>query len=141
MQLSQRTLYAMRAVFELAKHKGQGPVKIAEVAKAQAIPRRFLEVILSELKQGGFVESRRGSEGGYVLGRSPEELTVAEVIEFLQGPVGPVACLSDESAVAECPLRAYCVFRGMWEQVRDALSNVYKNTTFSDLVKREEEPA
>jgi len=141
MQLSQRTLYAVRAVFELAKHKGQGPVKIAEVAKAQAIPRRFLEVILSELKQGGFVESRRGSEGGYVLGRLPEELTVAEVIEFLQGPVGPVACLSDGSAVAECPLRAYCVFRGMWERVRDAVSNVYKNTTFSDLVKREDEPA
>jgi Rrf2 family cysteine metabolism transcriptional repressor len=140
MELSQRTQYAVRAVFELAKRRGQGPVRIAEVAKAQAIPRRFLEVILGELKQAGFVESRRGSQGGYVLGRSPDQLTVAEVIEFLQGPLGPVACLSDESAAAECPLRTCCVFRGMWEQVREAVSNVYKNTTFSDLVKRADEP-
>lgn len=141
MQVSQKSLYALRAIFELAKRKGQGPIKIAEIAKAQAIPRRFLEVILSQLKQAGFVESRRGSEAGYLLVRSPEDLTVGEVIEFVEGPVGPIACLADKSEVNQCPLFPQCIFRSMWEKIRDAISNVYDSTTFSDLVKQENEQA
>jgi len=141
MQVSQKSLYALRAVFELAKRKDQGPIKIAEIAKAQAIPRRFLEVILSQLKQAGFVESRRGSGAGYLLVRLPEDLTVGEVIEFVEGPVGPIACLVDKSEVSQCPLFLQCIFRSMWEKIHDAISNVYNSTTFSDLVKQENEQA
>lgn len=139
MQVSQKSLYALRAVFELAKHKDQGPTKIADIAEAQAIPRRFLEVILGQLKQAGFVESRRGSEAGYLLVRSPEDLTVGEVIEFIEGPVGPIACLVEKSDISQCPLFPQCIFRDMWEKIRDAISNVYNSTTFSDLIKQENE--
>lgn len=139
MQVSQKSLYALRAVFELAKRKDQCPTKIADIAEAQAIPRRFLEVILGQLKQAGFVESRRGSEAGYLLVRSPEDLTVGEVIEFIEGPVGPIACLVEKSAISQCPLFPQCIFRGMWEKIRDAISNVYNSTTFSDLIKQENE--
>ena len=139
MQVSQKSQYALRAIFELAKRRGQGPVKIAEIAKAQAIPERFLEAILSQLKQARFVESHRGSEGGYVLVRSPEDLTVGEVMEFVQGPVGPIACLIAKSEASKCSLHGHCIFRGMWEKLQHAISNVYNSTTFHDLVTQEAE--
>ena len=137
MFLSQKCQYALRAIFELAKRKDrQGPVKIAEIAKAQAIPVRFLEVILSQLKQAGFATSQRGSKGGYLLIRSPSELTVGEVIRFMQGPVGPVDCVAGVSK-GKCPLYSNCAFLAMWEKVQKAVSDAYDNTTFQDLVDQE----
>ena len=135
--ISQKCQYALRAVFELAKRGGHGPVKIADIAESQAIPARFLEVILSQLKPGGFVESRRGKQGGYMLARSPRRLTVGEVIRFIEGPFGPVACM-DSAPDAGCPLHGDCVFLGMWERVREAVSGVYDTTTFENLIKEEE---
>ena len=137
MLVSQKSQYALRAVFELTKRLGQGPVKIAQIAQIQAIPTRFLEVILSQLKQGGFVESRRGNEGGYMLARKPGNLSVGEVIEFVQGPVGPIDCISGSSKAGECPLYGGCVFMSMWQEVKDAISIVYDKTKFSDLVEKE----
>jgi len=133
MLISQKCQYALRAIFELAKRRGNGPVKIADVAKAQAIPVRFLEVILSQLKQGGFVESRRGSRGGYELARLAPELTVGEIIRFVEGPFGPVVCAMGNRN-SECPLYGNCVFLPMWEKVRVAISAVYDTTTLQDLV-------
>ena len=136
MQVTQKSLYALRAVFDLAKCRGQGPKKIADIASAQAIPQRFLESILSQLKQAGFVESCRGNDGGYVLIPLPKELTVGQVMEFMQGPVGPTACLIDKSRVNECSLRSDCIFMGMWKKIHDAILDVYNNTTFYDLMKQ-----
>jgi Rrf2 family cysteine metabolism transcriptional repressor len=138
MQLSQKCQYALRAIFELAKRNGRGPVKIAEIAKAQAIPVRFLEVILSQLKQAGFVSSQRGNKGGYMLIRPSDELTVGEVMRFMQGPVGPVECLVGGSK-SKCRLYGNCAFLPMWEKVQKAISDVYDNTTFRDLVDQEKE--
>jgi Rrf2 family protein len=86
MPISQKTQYAVRAVFELAKRQGRGATKISEIAEAQAIPQRFLENILNHLKGGGFVESVRGKEGGYLLVRPAKELTVGQVLRFVEGP-------------------------------------------------------
>jgi Rrf2 family protein len=134
--VSQKCQYALRAIFELSKHEGEGPVRIADVARAQAIPPRFLEVILGQLKQGGFVRSHRGSRGGYELARPAEELTVGEVMRFVEGPLAPVACALGGSNT-DCPLREDCVFLPMWEKVKLAIANVYDNTTFADLVEQE----
>ena len=84
-QLSQKSLYALRAVFELGKRNGRAPVKVAQIAEAQAIPVRFLEVILGELKHGGFVESRRGAHGGYMLTVEPVELAVGQITTYIDG--------------------------------------------------------
>jgi len=135
MQVTQKSLYALRAVFELAKCVDQGPQKIADIARAQAIPQRFLESILSQLKQAGFAESCRGNDGGYVLIPSPEDITVGQVMEFIQGPVGPPGCLIDKSRVNECSLRKDCIFMDMWKKIHDAILDVYNNTTFYDLMK------
>jgi Rrf2 family protein len=134
MLISQKCQYAVRATFELAKRYGSGPVRIADVAEAQAIPVRFLEVILNQLKQGGFVVSQRGSRGGYVLARPPEELSVGEIIRFVEGPVGPVVCAMGQGKT-DCPLYGGCVFLPMWERVREAVSGVYNETTFQSLVE------
>jgi Rrf2 family protein len=134
--VSQKCQYALRAVFELSKHFGKGPVKIAEIAEEQAIPVRFLEVILSQLKQGGFVESRRGRDGGYLLSRSPDRLAVGDVIRFVEGPIGPVSCVAG-NPTDTCPLHGGCVFLSMWERAREAVTEVYDRTTFEDLVDEE----
>jgi len=139
MQVTQKSLYALRAVFELAKSIDQGPMKIAEIAKAQVIPQRFLESILTQLKQAGFVESCRGNDGGYVLIPSPEDLTVGHIMKYIQGPIGPTACLIEKSRAKECSLRNNCIFRDMWKKIHNAILDVYNNTTFGDLVQQEKQ--
>ena len=84
----------LRAVYALADHSGPEPLKIADIAEKEQIPIRFLEVILNQLKGGGFVQSRRGAEGGYRLARSADQLTVGEVMRYIDGPIAPVDCVS-----------------------------------------------
>ena len=136
MNISQKCQYALRSVFELARRRQGGPVTVAEIAAAQAIPPRFLEVILVELRKAGFVKSRRGVHGGYQLAVLPQSLTVGTVIEFVDGPVAPVKCVADPSDV-DCALYGNCAFMPLWEQARDALATVYNGTTFQDLIEQE----
>jgi Rrf2 family cysteine metabolism transcriptional repressor len=134
--VSQKSRYALRAILELALRYGRGPVKVSEIAEAQAIPIRFLEIILNQLKQGGFVESRRGNVGGYILSRHPSKLTVGDVMSFMQGAVNMANCV-DGNNEDKCRLFGMCVFLPMWEKVKVAISQVYDNTTFQDLVNQQ----
>lgn len=127
--MSQKCRYALRAIFELAVRNTSDPVKTQDIACAQSIPARFLEVILVELKHGGFVESRRGNDGGYILARAVDDLTVGEVIEFLEGTV-PTRRRSYKS-------RADQPFAEMWEKVSTSIAAIYNQTTFADLVQQE----
>ena len=131
-QLSQKCQYGLRAIYELARREGREATPMAEIAEAQAIPPRFLEVILSQLRQGGFVLSRRGAEGGYLLARDPDELAVGEIIRYLEGPLGPVGCMVGDTD--DCALYGRCNFTGLWRRARDAVAEVYDSTTFADLV-------
>ena len=137
MRVSQKCQYALRAIFELAKRNGQGPIKIAEIAEIQAIPPRFLEVILSQLKQAGFVDSQRGNEGGYLLARDPSSLSVGDIIRFVQGSIAPVMCLVDDKKDKKCRLYGDCVFLPMWKEAQQAVLDVYDSTTFDVLVERD----
>src|SRR3954471_14003396 len=99
--LSQKSKYALRALQSLARAKGRGPVLIAELAEQDEIPRKFLELILLELKNHGLLESRRGKGGGYLLRKSPEQITLGEVIRLFDGPLAPIPCAS-ERAFRKC---------------------------------------
>jgi len=134
--VSQKCQYSIRAVFELARRYGSGPVKISEIAEAQAIPSRFLEVILNQLRQAGFVQSKRGAAGGYQLARHPNRIAVGEIVQFVEGPMVPVACMTDKST-EKCSLQGNCVFLGMWERAAKAVSEIYDQTSFLDLVEEE----
>jgi Rrf2 family protein len=139
MLVSQKAQYALRAVFELARQYGKGWVKISDIAETQAIPIRFLEVILSQVKQAGFVVSRRGADGGYMLVVPPKDLTVGQLLNFIQGPVGPVECVTNEGeATPKCPLYGGCAFMGLWEKVQKAISGVYDKTTFQDMIDEDQ---
>jgi Rrf2 family protein len=131
MLVSRKCQYALRAVFELALRNSDGPVKIHEIARSQDIPVRFLEIILNQLKHAGFVQSRRGKVGGYILARVPQELTVGQIVHFVQGPLQPV----DEQLNG--PARGNHAFQHLWTEVEGAVQEIYDKTTIEDLVKRE----
>jgi Rrf2 family protein len=133
---SKRNQYALRAIFELAKHLGGGPTKISEIAEAQAIPLRFLEVILHQLKGSGLVDSKRGFYGGYFLTRSPDKITVGEILRFMQGAGNQVECIACVSKT-HCPFDGKCAFSSMWHEARDAIFRVYDATTIRDLLANE----
>ncbi len=136
MPLSQKCQYAVRAVFELAKRQGTGATKIGDIAEAQAIPTRFLENILNHLKGGGFVESVRGKEGGYLLIRSAKKLRVGEIVRFIEGPLTPVDCTVGGKK-GTCSMYGHCAFLQLWKRAQEALEAVYDGTTFHDLVVEE----
>ena len=128
--------YALRAIFELAKHMNQGPVKISDIAAAQSIPLRFLEVILNQLKGSGIVDSKRGFYGGYFLVKPPDKVSVGDVLRFLhreQTSKDCIACVSKTS----CPFDGRCAFSSMWKRVKQAAFNIYDQTSFQDLIDLE----
>src|SRR5262249_31222149 len=130
--------YALRAIYALAEHTDSRPLKIAEIAEQQRIPVRFLEVILNQLKGGGFVQSWRGAEGGDRLTRAPEDLMVGEIMRFVDGPTARVDCFS-QPRPKECEFHGECCFFGFWSRVRQAISKVVDETTFADLVRENKE--
>ena len=125
--------YALRAVFELAKHRGKGPIKISDIAEAQSIPLRFLEVILNQLKGSGLIDAKRGFYGGYYLTRSPAHITVADIMSFMQGPARSAQCAACKATV-KCPHGHRCAFMAMWNRVDRAILQVYTETTIQDLL-------
>jgi Rrf2 family transcriptional regulator, cysteine metabolism repressor len=126
--------YAIRAMLELARHHGKGPVKISDIAKAQAIPRRFLEVILNQMKSSGYVGSKRGYFGGYQLVIPASDIRVGDIVRHIQGEkelIECVACITKET----CPFEGRCSLYHMWNNVKDAIFDVYDATTLQDLLE------
>jgi Rrf2 family protein len=135
-QISQKCQYAVRALYELAKRQGEGPVAVAQIAEAQAIPPRFLEVILQELRAQGWIRSRRGAQGGYQFVADPAEVSVASIIRLVDGTLAPVHCTADRNEL-NCPLHGRCAFMGMWRRAQEAVERVYEATTLQILIDEE----
>jgi Rrf2 family protein len=129
--------YALRAIFELAKHEGKGPKKISEIAEVQSIPLRFLEVILSQLKGSGLVDSKRGFYGGYYLTRSPDKISVGDVLRFMDKAAESDNCPACVSK-GNCPFSGNCAFSHMWHRVNDAIFEIYDSTSIRDLLNNEQ---
>jgi Rrf2 family transcriptional regulator, cysteine metabolism repressor len=122
MNISVKSEYALEAIFDLAAQPAGTPIKIAEVARRQKIPQKFLELILANLKQGGFVESRRGAEGGYRLAKPAEEITVGAVLRYME-------------ETRKIRRAAASPFGGLWKRVDGAISAIMDRTTFAELVR------
>jgi Rrf2 family transcriptional regulator, cysteine metabolism repressor len=125
MNISVKGEYALMAILDLVSHNSGEPVRIADIAKRQKIPQKFLELILAGLRQAGFVESRRGAEGGYMLARTPQSLTVGEVLRSVEGKQPP--------GKSRARARQDTPFAEMWRKVDHAVSDVIDSTTFADL--------
>ena len=135
MKLSKKCQYALKALFELAWRNTGKPVKTRSIADTQQISLRFAEIILNDLKHGGFVESRRGKEGGYILAKDTRDITVREVIDYIQGPISLVPDATEVSR--DSFLSGNEAFKELWRQVNDAVSEVCDNKTFAELVEFE----
>jgi Rrf2 family protein len=130
MRVSAKVDYAVRAGAELAAAAGEGPVKGERIATAQEIPLKFLENILLDLKHAGIVLSQRGAEGGYWLARAPEQISLADVIRAVEGPIANVRGLRSESVEYGGPAAP---LRDVWVAVRANLRSVLENVTLADL--------
>lgn len=130
MRVTLKGEYAIKAIFDLTLQIPGVPVRIADIAKRQRIPQKFLELILSGLKQGGFVESKRGAEGGYLLARPPDMITVGQVLRFVEGARGGRQRPHSDSDEP---------FTEMWKAVDAAVSSVVDKTTFAELARRWQE--
>lgn len=137
MRISAKVDYALRATIELAA-AAPGQVKGERLAAAQAIPHKFLENILADLRNGGIVASQRGAEGGYRLARPAEEITVADVIRVVEGPIASVRGKRPDEVEYAGSARP---LRDVWIELRTAMRGVLEQTTLADLVARGRGPA
>jgi len=133
MAITQKSKYALRAILELAIRFGQGPISIGEIAKAQAIPARFLEAILAQLKRANLVESRRGNEGGYVLARPPGLISVGDVLRVVQGSLAEPEAGSSQGNGSNA---SQVIFSPIWEAAVRSASTVYDAASFQTLAER-----
>jgi Rrf2 family protein len=125
--------YALRAMYELAKHRGKGPKKISEIAAAQSIPLRFLEVILSQLKGSGLVKSKRGFYGGYFLVKPPDQISVGQILRFLEKHSNTIPSGSDIPKTVYS-FTADDAFARICSKVRKAMYQIYDETSLQDLI-------
>lgn len=134
MLINQKKQYALRAVYELAKHQDGLPLKSAEIAESQAIPQRFLEIILNQLKHAGIVSAKRGYTGGFRLKRPANEITVRQIFQAFDETCGEatacVSCLLN----GNCPFYGDCAFMPLWEQLQGAIDQICRNTTVQKLL-------
>jgi Rrf2 family protein len=121
---------------ELARQYGKGAVPISEIAKVYGISQRFMEVILNELKRAGLVGSKRGVQGGFFLAVQPREVTVGDIIRFVDGPLEPVKCVVGR-AHRPCPQKSGCPLPDIWGQASRAVGQVYDSANFEYLIRRE----
>lgn len=133
MKITHKGDYALKAILDLSIHHGKGLVTIQTLAKRIDAPAKFLEQVLLELKRGGFIKSYRGKVGGYQLSRSAKEISVGDVIRFIDGPLEPIACVN--SSYDKCKEIHSCVFQPIWKKVFKTTSEIVDNITFEDLVK------
>lgn len=130
MKITYKGDYALKAILDLAIHNGR-LVTIHELAKRAQIPIKFLEQVLLDLKRGGFVESRRGKIGGYMLAKPPAEIKVGDVIRFIDGPIEPIDCLGNN--YLGCSDIYKCIFRPIWKEVAAATASIIDSVTFEQL--------
>lgn len=133
MKISQKGLYALQAMMMLARHHQQGAIKIRDIAYEEALPEKFLELILLELKNARMVESVRGAKGGYQLRRDPAEIHLSEIIRLIDGPLAPFGDADQLKELIDLDLPHRALYQ-VFLDVRDAAARILDNTTLADLI-------
>lgn len=139
--LSKKTKYALKASIALARRYGQGPVLISEIARTERIPKKFLELILLELKNSRILDSKKGKGGGYFLSRPPEQITFGQVVRIAEGPLAPLPCVSQTAyrRCEECVDEQFCELRIVMKEVRDSTAKVLDHTNLKDALERSDQ--
>ncbi|MBI3950339.1 MAG: Rrf2 family transcriptional regulator [Acidobacteria bacterium] len=138
--LSKKAKYALRALLALARENEHEPVLISDLADREGIPKKFLELILLDLKKQGILQSKKGKGGGYFLGKAPEAINLGYVIRVLDGPLAPLPCVSQTAYMKceECEDETTCGIRIVMKEVRDATARILDGTSLADVLKQVE---
>lgn len=138
MKISAKDEYACSAVLELALNYESDPpvVRVQDIAERHGIPMKFLFQIMQILKRVDIVRSKRGTEGGYILARSPAQITVGDVIRNVSGPFVQLSCLDSGNFADSCDREATCHFKPIWRDVDRAIASVLNNITFEELARQ-----
>ena len=138
MKLSTRSRYGTRLMLDLARFYDQYPIPLAEIAKRQKLSVKYLEQLIIPLKASGLIRSVRGARGGYRLARSPDRITVGQVIEVLEGGLSLVDCVNNPKA---CKLRVHCLTRPLWQGVSRLIKEYLSSLTLKDVLEGKQMPA
>jgi Rrf2 family transcriptional regulator, cysteine metabolism repressor len=131
MRLSTKGRYGLKAIFELALNESSGPVPLKHIAQKRNISEQYLEQIFASLRKAGLVKSIRGAQGGYLLGRTPDKITVGDIIVVLEGPVAPSECVLDSE---NCSNSEECVTKVVWEKIKTSIEEVINSITLQDMI-------
>jgi Rrf2 family protein len=143
MMFSTKAEYGVRVMVELARRAGKGPVPLAEIAADDGLPLAYLEHLVARLRKAGLLDSRRGAHGGYLLARAPQEITMAEVVQALEGSIAPIECISEASdgslvcsreSAGEGETFHVCPTKLLWTRVRFSIVRTLQETTLANLV-------
>jgi Rrf2 family protein len=143
MMFSTKAEYGVRVMVELARRAGKGPVPLAEIAAHDGLPLAYLEHLVARLRKAGLLDSRRGAHGGYLLARPPQEITMAEVVEALEGSIAPIECISEAAdgsivcsreSAGEGETFHVCPTKLLWTRVRFSIVRTLQETTLASLV-------
>ena len=136
LKLSTRTRYGTRMILDMAQRYGQGAIQLGEIANRQGISLKYLEQIIRPLKNAGYVKSFRGAKGGHILSKTPEKVTVAEIVAVLEGGDTLIHCDKDPE---DCERVDSCLTRYVWMEAATAMFERLSAITFADLVKLEKD--
>lgn len=131
MKLSTRSRYGTRLILDMAQHNEGGPVQLGEIAKRQNVSLKYLEQIIRPLKEANYIKSFRGSRGGHLLNKAPEEITVGEIVALLEGGTILTQCVEDPEI---CDRMDNCVTRFLWAEASRAIFDRLSEITFADLI-------
>lgn len=139
MMFSTKAEYGVRVMVELARSTSEAPIPLAEIAAADGLPLAYLEHLVARLRKAGLVDSRRGSRGGYMLARPAREISMAEVVEALEGSIAPIECISQApDGTIVCSRESHpdhaCPTKLLWTRVRSSIVRTLRETTLADLL-------
>jgi Rrf2 family protein len=136
LRVSTKGEYGVRIMVDLARHHGQRPRSLADIAQPEALPLAYLEQLIKLLRESEppLVVSTRGAHGGYRLSRDPEEITMGEIVRVLEGPIAPQICATEGEMTQVCGFLEACKTRYLWAKVRDAVAHTLDTMTLADLV-------
>jgi Rrf2 family protein len=136
MRVSRKSDYALRALFSLADHYGQGPVSVRVLAEKNDVPKRFLEQIMLDLKAKGWVRSIAGRDGGFELSVPPDRLTMGQVIRLFDGVLSPIGCVS-VTHYEPCSQEPVCRFRRLFLEIRNFTTRAMDQATLASVMGRQ----
>jgi len=133
MRLSTQSRYGVRAIFDIAYHSEGLETQVKDISRRQGISQRYLEQIFQKLKRAGVVGSKRGPSGGYFLGKKPEDITIAEIVQITEGSINPVRCVDTENSTQLCERSGECVTQIVWSEAGKRLREYFDSVTIKDL--------